>query len=129
MYKGDLERGMLKQQPTLNITRANQYEVSTQVDKVHSHSIQSTLDNIGEHYGLRRFEPDANRLECIDSRLVDNKHLCRIAKHVEGGGHIANLMQRVLNTSNERPACTILLGGSNPRGYLDQSLSPCELPR
>ena len=46
--KGDLERGMLNQQPTLDITRSNRYQVRAQVDKVKSYFIQSASDNIAE---------------------------------------------------------------------------------
>jgi hypothetical protein len=39
MQKGDFERGMLKQRPTLDITRSNRYQVPVQVDKAISNSI------------------------------------------------------------------------------------------
>jgi len=72
-HKGDLERGMLNQHPTLDITRSNRYQVRAQVDKVKSHSIQSARDNIAELYDLHRFESAAEHLEFIDSLLADNK--------------------------------------------------------
>jgi hypothetical protein len=62
MHKGDLERGMLKQWPTLDITHLNRYWVRAQVDKVKSHFIQSVRDNIAELYDLRRIESAAERL-------------------------------------------------------------------
>jgi len=45
-HKGDLERGMMKQRPTLDITCSNRYQVQAQVDMVKSHFIQSARDNI-----------------------------------------------------------------------------------
>jgi len=48
MHKGDLERGMLKQRPTLEIARTNWYQVQAQVDKVTPHFIESSRDNIAE---------------------------------------------------------------------------------
>jgi len=73
MHKGDLEKGMLKQQPTLGITRSNQYQVWAQAYKVKSHSIQSARDNIAEHYDLQRFQSNTECLEFIDSLRADNK--------------------------------------------------------
>jgi len=70
MHKGDLERGMLKQWPTLDITHSNRYQVRAQVDKVQYHIIQSARDNIAELYDLHRFESAAERLEFIDSLLA-----------------------------------------------------------
>jgi len=63
---------MLKQLPTLDITRSNWNQVGAQVDKVKSHFIQSARDNIGELYDLHRFESTAECLEFIDSLLADN---------------------------------------------------------
>ena len=85
MHKGDIERGMLTQWPTLDITRSNWYQVRTKVDKVKSHFIQSARDNIAELYDLHHFESSAERLEFIDSLLADNKSLFRVAECVEGG--------------------------------------------
>jgi hypothetical protein len=65
---------MLKQRPTLDITRSNWYQVRTQVDQVKSHFIQSARDNIAELYDLHRFESTAERLEFLDSLLADNKY-------------------------------------------------------
>jgi hypothetical protein len=73
MQKGHLERGMLKQRPTLDISRSNLYHVRAQVVKVKSHFIQSAKDNRAEHYNLHHFESAAERLEFIDSFLADNK--------------------------------------------------------
>jgi hypothetical protein len=43
------------------------------------------MDNIAEFYNHHRFESAAERLECIDSLLADNKYLFRVAGRVEGG--------------------------------------------
>jgi len=75
---------MLKQWPTLHITRSHRYQVRAQVDKVKSHFIQSARDNIAELYDLHRFESNAERLEFIDSFLADNKYLFPLAECVEG---------------------------------------------
>ena len=64
---------MLKQQPTVDITGSNRYQVHAQVDKVTSHFNQSTRFNIAELYDLHRFESNAEHLEFTDSLLADNK--------------------------------------------------------
>jgi hypothetical protein len=56
MRKGDLEKGMMKQRPMLDIARSNRYQVHAKVVKVKSHSIKSARDNIAELYDLHRFE-------------------------------------------------------------------------
>jgi len=70
---------MLKQQPTLDITRSNWYQLRAQVDKVKSDSIQSARGNIAELYDLHRIESNAERLEFIDSFLGDNMNLFPVA--------------------------------------------------
>src|SRR5882757_4367531 len=117
---------MLKQQPTLDITRSNWYQVRAQVDKVKSHFIQSARDNIAELYDLHRFQSTADRLEFIDSLLSDNKYLFPIAERVEGGVRGPNATQRESKAANEWLASTILHGGSNTSVYLHQILSPGE---
>jgi hypothetical protein len=126
MHKGDLERGMLKRRPTLDITRSIRYQVRAQVDKVKSHFIQSARDHIAELYDLHRFESDAERLQFIDSLLADNKYLFPVAERVEGGVRGPNPTQRVSKAANEWPASTLLPGGSNPGVYLHQILSSGE---
>jgi len=126
MHKGDLERGMLKKRPTLDITRSNQYQVRAQVEKVKSHCIQSARDNIAELYDLHRFESDAERLEFIDSLLADYKYLFPVAEHVEAGVRSPNATQRVSKAANEWPASTLLPGGSHRAVYLHQILSSGE---
>ena len=125
-HKGDLERGMLKQQPTLDITRLNQYQVRAQVDTVQSHLIQSAIDNIVELYDLHRFESAVERLEFIDSLLADNKYHFPVAERVEGGICCPNPKQRESKAANEWPASTVLPGGSNPGVDLHQILSSGE---
>jgi hypothetical protein len=105
---------MLKQQPTLDITRSNWYQVRAQVNQVESHFIQSATDNVAELYDLHRFESTAERLESIDSLLADNKYLFPIAERVEGGVRGPNSMQRESKAANEWLASTVLPGGSNP---------------
>ena len=84
-HKGDLERGMLNQRPTVDITRSNRYQVRAQVDKVKSHFIQSVRDNIAELYDLHCFESAAEHLEFIDFHLADNKYFFPVEECVEGG--------------------------------------------
>jgi hypothetical protein len=117
---------MLKQQPTLDITRSNWYQVRAQVDKVKSHFIQSARDNIAELYDLHCFESTAERLEFIQSLLADNKYFFPIAKRVEGGVHSPNPTQRESKAANEWLASTLLPDGSNPAVYLPQILSSGE---
>jgi len=126
MHKGDLERGMLNQRPTVDITRSNRYQVRAQADKVKSHFIQSVRDNIAELYDLHHFESAAERLEFIDSLLADNKYLFPVAERVEGGVRGPNPTQRESKADNEWLASTLLPGGGNPAVYLHQILSSGE---
>jgi hypothetical protein len=125
-HKGDLERGMLNQWPTVDISRSNRYQVRTQVDKFKSHFIQSVSDNIAELYDLHRFESAAERLEFIDSLLADNKYLFPVAERVEGGVCGPNRTQRESKADNEWLPSTLLPGGGNPAVYLHQILSSGE---
>jgi len=129
MHKGDLEKGMLNQRPTLDITCSNRYQVCAQVHKVKFHFIQSARDNIAELYDLHRFESNGECFEFIDSLLADNNYLFRVAECVEGGVRGPNPTQRVSNAANELPVTTFLPGGSNPAVYLHQILSTGEQPR
>jgi len=128
-HKGDLERGMLNQRPTVDITLSNRYQVRAQVDMVESHFFQSARDNIAELYDLHRFESAAERLEFIDSLLADNKNLFPVAEHVEGGVRSPNPTQRVSKAGNQWLASTLLPGGSNLSVYLHRILSSGEYPR
>jgi len=101
MHRGDLERGMLKRRPMLDITCSIRYQVQAQVDKVQSHSIQSARDNIPELYDLHRFESNAEHLKFIDSLLADNKYLFPVAERVGGGVRSPNPTQRVSKAANE----------------------------
>jgi hypothetical protein len=123
MHKGHLERGMLNQQPTLDITHTNCYQLRAQVDTVKSHFIQSERDNIAELYDLLQFESATERLEFIDSLLADNKYLSPIAEHVKGRVRGPNPIQRESKPANEWLASTLLPGGSNPTVYLHQNSS------
>jgi hypothetical protein len=100
-YKGDCERGMLKRQPTFDITCSIRYQVQTQVDKVKSHFIQSVTDHIAEVHNLNHFESDTERLEFIDSLVADNKYLFHVAECVQGGLHGPNPMETVSKPSNK----------------------------
>jgi len=117
---------MLKQWPTLDITRSNCYQVRAQVDKVKSHCIQSARDNIAEFDDIHRFESTAERLEFIDSLLADKKYLFPIAERVEGGVRGPNATQRESKAANKWLASTLHPGGSNPAGYLHHFLSSSE---
>jgi len=123
MHKGDLERGMLKQWPTLDITSSNWYQVRAQVDMVQSYFIQSARDHLTELFDLHCFESDAECLEFIESRLADNRYLFPIAEWVEGVVHSPNPMQRESKAAIESPVSTVLPGGSNPTVNLRQILS------
>jgi len=100
-HKGDLERGMLKQQPTMDITHSNRYQVQSQVNKVKSHYIQSARDNIAELYDLHQFESATECLEFIDSLLADNKYLFLVAERMQCGVHGPNPTQRESKAANE----------------------------
>jgi len=125
-HNGDLERGMLNQQPTVDITRLNWYQVLAQVNQVKSHFIQSVRDNNRELYDLHRFESTAERLEFIDSLLADNRYFFPVAEHVEDGVQGPNPTQRESKADNEWLASTIHRGRSNPADYLHQILSSGE---
>jgi len=114
MHKEDLERGMLKQWPTLDITSSNRFHVPTQVAMVKSHSIQSVSDIIAELYDVHQIASDTERLEFIDSLQADTKYCFPVVERVEGGVCVSNQMQRVSKAANEWPACTLLPGGSKP---------------
>jgi hypothetical protein len=58
MQTGDLESGVRKQQPTLDISESNQYQVQAQADKIKSHCIQSASDHTAELYDLHHIEFD-----------------------------------------------------------------------
>jgi len=83
------------QRPTLNITCSNQDQLPAQVDKVKSHFIQSSRDNIAELYDLHHLESATECLEFIDSLLAVNKHHFPVAESVEGGVCRPNPTQRV----------------------------------
>jgi len=117
---------MHKQRPTLDITCSNRYQVRAPVEKVTSHFIQSARDNIAELYDLHSIESNAEHLEFIDSLVADNKYLFPLAERVEGGVCGPNPTQRVSKSSNEKPASTLLPGGTNPEVYLHQILSSGE---
>jgi hypothetical protein len=114
---------MLNQQPTVDITRSNQYQVRIQVDKIKSHFIQSANDNIAELYDLHRFESAAEHLEFINSLLPDNKYLFPVAERVECRVRCQNGMQRELKADNKWLASTLLPGRGNPAVDLHQILS------
>jgi len=116
MHKGDLERGMLKRWPTLDITCSNWYQVQAQVDKVKSHFNQSGRDHIAGLYNLHHFKSDAERLDSIDALLEENKYLFPVAERVEGGVHGPNPIQRVSKAANKWPESTLLPGDSVSNG-------------
>jgi hypothetical protein len=126
VHKGDLETDMVKQQPMLDITRSNRYQVRAQVDKVKSHFIQSARDNIADLYDLHLFESTAEHLEFIDSLLPDNKYLFLVAECVEGGVYSPNPTQRESKAANKWPVSTLVCVGSNPAVDLYQILSSSE---
>jgi len=125
-HKGDLERGMLNQRPTVDITRSNQWQVRAQVDKVKSHFIQSARDNIAELFDHHHFESATERLEFIDSLLAEDMYHFPVAERVEGGVHGPNPTQRESKADNEWLASTLLPGGSNPAVYLHRIWSSGE---
>jgi len=114
MHKGDLERGMLKQQPTLDITHLNRYQVRAQVDKVKSHFIQSPKDNIAECYHLHCSESDAECLEFTDYLFTDNKYLFPVAERVEGG---------IYGPNPTRQCRKLLMNGQRPLFLLAEAIS------
>jgi hypothetical protein len=75
---------MMKQRPTLDITRTYLHQVRAQADNVKSHFIQSARDTIEVLYDLYPFESAAEHLAFIDSHLAVNKYLFPVAERVEG---------------------------------------------
>jgi len=100
-HKGDLDRGMLKQRPSLDITCSIQYQGWAQVGKFISHFIQSGRDKIVEHYHLHRFESDEEWLEFINFILADTKYHFPVAERVEGGVPSPNTTQREWKDAKE----------------------------
>jgi len=129
VHTGDLESGMLKQRPTLDITNSNRYKVQLQVNMVKSHFVQSARDNIAELYDFHHFESAAERLQLIDSLLANNKYLFPVAERLEGGVRGPDPTQRVSKAAKEWPASTVLPGGSNPGVYLHRILLSGKYPR
>jgi len=121
MHKEALERGLLKQLPTLDIARSNRYQVGAQVDQVKSHFIQSGRDNIAGLYDTHRIESATEHLEFIHYLLADSYNLSPVAECVEGGVRGPNRMPRESEASNEWLASTLLPGGSNPAVYLHEN--------
>jgi len=101
MHRGDIESSMLKQRPTLDIARSNQYHVQAQLDKVIFHLIESMKHNIAELYDLHQFESAAENLEFIDALLADNTYLSLVAQNVEAGVHGPNPTQRESEADHE----------------------------
>ena len=119
---------MLKQRPTLDITRSNRSQFCAQVDKNTSHIIQSAKLNIPELYDLHCFESNAERLDFIDSLLADITYPFSVAERVEGSVHSPDSTLRVSNTAKEWPATTSHTGRSNPAVYLHPILSSGKSP-
>jgi len=126
MHKGDLETGMLKQWPTLDVTCSNRYQFRAHRDEVKSHVIQPAWDNIVELSDLHHFESDAEYLEFIDSILAHSKYLFPVTEHVEGGVSGPNPMPTESKAANQVLASTLPPGGNNPTGYLHQIISSGE---
>jgi len=109
---------MLKQWPTLDITRSKQYQVQAQVDKVRSHFIQSAEDNIAEHYDLHHLESDPEHLQFVDSLLAENTYFFPVEERAEGVVRSPNPTQWESKAAKVWPASTLLPGGSNPAAHL-----------
>jgi len=125
-HKGDLESGMLKQWPRLDITCWNRYQVWAQVDKVKSHFIWSARDTIAELYNLHCIQSAAEHLEFIDSLLAENTYHFPVAEIVEGDVCDPNPVRRESTAANKWPASTLHPGRSNPRVHLHQISSSGE---
>jgi len=125
-YKGDQERGMLNQQPTLDIAHSNWYQVWAQLNNIESHLIQSAQDNIAVLSNLHCWESNAELLEFIDFHLAENKYLFCVAERVEGGVSSLNSMHRESQDANECPMSTLLPAGIIPVVYLHQISSSRE---
>jgi hypothetical protein len=123
MHKGDLERGMLKRQPTMHIARSNWYKVRAQVLKVKSHFIQSARDSIAEKHDFNQFESNIECLVFIDSLLADNEYLFPLEEHVESAVRGPKPKQRVSKAANEWPTSTLLPGGIYHTVYVHLILS------
>jgi len=129
MHKADPEWGMLKERPSLDITRSIRYEVWAQVDKVESNFIHSAKYYVEELYDLHRFKSDAECLAFIDSRRADNMYRFPVAECVEGGVRGQNPTQRLSQAAKEYPASTLLHGGRNPGVCLHHNSSSGECLR
>jgi hypothetical protein len=119
----------MNQRPTLAIQRSNWYQVRAPVENVNSHLIQSARVNIVEHYDLHLFQSTAERLEYINSLLVNNRYLFPVAGCVEGDVCGPNPTQRESKANNEWLVCTVLSCGGNPTVCLHQMLSSGEEQR
>jgi hypothetical protein len=111
---------MLNQRSTLAIVRSHRCQVRAQVEKVKSHFIQTSRDNIAKLDNIHRFEYSAERLEFIDFRMVDNKNMFPVEKPVEGGALGPHPTQRESKPDNEWQASSLLLARGNPTDDLLQ---------
>jgi len=93
VYKGDLERTLQMQPPTLDTIDSNRYQVQVQVDKVTSHLIQPARNNIAERYDLQRFKSATDHLELIDSIQAANQDGVPLVERAEGGVRSRNPAQ------------------------------------
>jgi len=125
-HKGNPEGGMLKQQPTLDITSLNRYEIWAHVDMVQSHLVTSASDITAELYDLHCSESDTKCLELVHSLLADNKYHFPGAEGVEDGVHGPNPMQRQSKADDKWPESTSLPRGRNPGVYLHPIVSSGE---
>jgi hypothetical protein len=100
MHKVHLERGMLKQQPKLNITGSNKFQVQAQVGQVKSHVIQAAQVIIAELDDHHHFEFDAERLKSIPSLREDNKYHSPVTERRKGGDRRANATHRASIAAN-----------------------------
>ena len=112
--------------PTLDNTCSNRYQVCAKVDTVKSQYIHSARDNIAELYELHRFESAVERVEFIDSLLVDKTYLFPVGERVEGDVSGPNLTQSESKADNEWLAPALFPGGCNPAGYVHRIVSSGE---
>jgi hypothetical protein len=105
---------MLNQRSTLAIVRSHRCQVGAQVNKVKSHVIQTSRDNITELDHIQPFEYAADSLEFIDFRMADNKSMFPVEEPVEGGALGPHPTQRESKPDNEWQASSLHLAGGNP---------------
>jgi len=104
-HKEDLVRGMLIQWPPVYIRCTNWYPIRAQVNMFKSQSFPSAQGKIAEYNDVHCSESDADHLEFMHSRQVDNQYISPAAENVDVVYTVHNVGResRKPHTTSQRP--------------------------